>query len=214
MGAGLPVISTLSSLMNTGDEMIHIEGILSGTLSFIFNGFGAGKTFSQVVADAKAKGFTEPDPREDLAGACSATQAVLLSFKVSRFVVRACPVLLLAVILPLGFGVQAQMPKPCLLEPAAERRSQALQYIGGSCVLPVLWHSHLNIHVPASEFQVSKLPNRLSFSLTQQHVPFVVVPVHLEKAGKVPPCNHCACARGNDATDSVKVALVGVQALM
>ena len=69
MGAGLPVISTLSDLIQTGDEMLHIEGILSGTLSFIFNSFGAGKTFSQVVADAKAKGFTEPDPREDLAGA-------------------------------------------------------------------------------------------------------------------------------------------------
>ena len=54
--------------MQTGDEMLHIEGILSGTLSFIFNSFGAGKTFSQVVADAKEKGFTEPDPREDLAG--------------------------------------------------------------------------------------------------------------------------------------------------
>lgn len=68
VGAGLPVISTLSDLIQTGDKMLHIEGILSGTLSFIFNSFGAGKTFSQVVADAKAKGFTEPDPREDLAG--------------------------------------------------------------------------------------------------------------------------------------------------
>ena len=68
MGAGLPVISTLQTLLNTGDELLSIEGILSGTLSFIFNSFGAGKTFSQVVAEAKAKGFTEPDPREDLAG--------------------------------------------------------------------------------------------------------------------------------------------------
>lgn len=64
----MPVISTLNNLLDTGDELVHIEGILSGTLSFIFNSFGAGKTFSQVVADAKAKGFTEPDPREDLAG--------------------------------------------------------------------------------------------------------------------------------------------------
>ena len=68
MGAGLPVISTLNSLLDTGDQLLQIEGILSGTLSFIFNSFGAGKTFSAVVADAKAKGFTEPDPREDLAG--------------------------------------------------------------------------------------------------------------------------------------------------
>jgi len=62
------VISTLANLIDTGDELLHIEGILSGTLSFIFNSFGAGKPFSQVVADAKAKGYTEPDPREDLAG--------------------------------------------------------------------------------------------------------------------------------------------------
>ena len=68
MGAGLPVISTLNNLLDTGDKLLQIEGILSGTLSFIFNSFGAGKTFSAVVADAKAKGFTEPDPREDLAG--------------------------------------------------------------------------------------------------------------------------------------------------
>lgn len=60
--------------MQTGDKILHIEGILSGTLSFIFNSLGAGKTFSEVVADAKAKGFTEPDPREDLAG----TEACLL----------------------------------------------------------------------------------------------------------------------------------------
>ena len=81
MGAGLPVISTLSDLMQTGDEMLHIEGILSGTLSFIFNSFGAGKTFSQVVADAKAKGFTEPDPREDLAGATAPLKGICTDFK-------------------------------------------------------------------------------------------------------------------------------------
>lgn len=68
VGAGLPIISTLKNLIDTGDEVLQIEGILSGTLSFIFNSFGAGKTFSQVVTDAKEKGYTEPDPREDLAG--------------------------------------------------------------------------------------------------------------------------------------------------
>lgn len=68
VGAGLPIISTLKNLIDTGDEVLQIEGILSGTLSFIFNSFGAGKTFSQVVTDAKDRGYTEPDPREDLAG--------------------------------------------------------------------------------------------------------------------------------------------------
>ncbi|KAL3159243.1 hypothetical protein ABBQ32_011213 [Trebouxia sp. C0010 RCD-2024] len=78
VGAGLPIISTLSDLMQTGDKILHIEGILSGTLSFIFNSLGAGKTFSEVVADAKAKGFTEPDPREDLAGTDVARKMVIL----------------------------------------------------------------------------------------------------------------------------------------
>lgn len=78
VGAGLPVISTLQTLLNTGDELLSIEGILSGTLSFIFNSFGAGKTFSQVVAEAKAKGFTEPDPREDLAGTDVARKMIIL----------------------------------------------------------------------------------------------------------------------------------------
>lgn len=68
MGAGLPVISTLRSLIETGDRIIKVEGILSGTLSYIFNTYRAGMKFSDVVADAKAKGYTEPDPREDLSG--------------------------------------------------------------------------------------------------------------------------------------------------
>lgn len=81
VGAGLPVISTLKSLIDTGDEVLQIEGILSGTLSFIFNSFGAGTAFSQVVAEAKEKGYTEPDPREDLSGnfaACTASACLLI----------------------------------------------------------------------------------------------------------------------------------------
>ncbi len=68
MGAGLPVMGTLKHLLETGDKIIKIEGILSGTLSYIFNTFGDGRPFSEVVADAKAKGYTEPDPRDDLNG--------------------------------------------------------------------------------------------------------------------------------------------------
>jgi aspartokinase/homoserine dehydrogenase 1 len=68
VGAGLPVISTLRSLIETGDRVIKIEGILSGTLSYIFNTYKRGMAFSDVVADAKAKGFTEPDTRDDLSG--------------------------------------------------------------------------------------------------------------------------------------------------
>jgi bifunctional aspartokinase / homoserine dehydrogenase 1 len=68
VGAGLPVISTLKDLINSGDRILKIEGILSGTLAYIFNNFKAGTTFSQIVAEAKELGLTEPDPRDDLSG--------------------------------------------------------------------------------------------------------------------------------------------------
>lgn len=54
--------------METGDRIIKIEGVMSGTLSYIFNSYRGGMRFSDVVADAKHKGYTEPDPREDLSG--------------------------------------------------------------------------------------------------------------------------------------------------
>ncbi len=68
VGAGLPVISTLNDLIHSGDRILKIEGVLSGSLSFIFNSFKEGKLFSDIVKEAKAKGFTEPDPRIDLNG--------------------------------------------------------------------------------------------------------------------------------------------------
>ncbi|MEI6408932.1 MAG: bifunctional aspartate kinase/homoserine dehydrogenase I [Bacteroidota bacterium] len=69
VGAGLPIISTLNDLMHSGDRIMKIEGILSGTLSFIFNNFRSGQAFSDIVKEAKRLGLTEPDPREDLSGA-------------------------------------------------------------------------------------------------------------------------------------------------
>lgn len=68
VGAGLPVISTLNDLINSGDRILKIEGVLSGSLSFIFNSFDSSKQFSDIVLEAKKKGFTEPDPRIDLNG--------------------------------------------------------------------------------------------------------------------------------------------------
>ncbi|HFA51400.1 MAG TPA: bifunctional aspartate kinase/homoserine dehydrogenase I [Bacteroidetes bacterium] len=69
VGAGLPIISTLNDLLLSGDQIIKIEGVLSGSMSFIFNNLCKEKTFSQIVKEAKEKGFTEPDPREDISGA-------------------------------------------------------------------------------------------------------------------------------------------------
>ena len=68
VGAGLPVISTLNDLIYSGDRILKIEGVLSGSLSFIFNSFSGDRPFSSIVKEAKEKGYTEPDPREDLSG--------------------------------------------------------------------------------------------------------------------------------------------------
>ncbi len=68
VGAGLPVISTLNDLMNSGDNVLKIEGVLSGSLSFIFNNFTKGTKFSDIVKQAQKLGYTEPDPRTDLMG--------------------------------------------------------------------------------------------------------------------------------------------------
>jgi aspartokinase/homoserine dehydrogenase 1 len=68
VGAGLPIISTLRDLLDSGDRIRKIEGVLSGSLSFIFNSFDGSRPFHEVVMEAKEKGFTEPDPRVDLSG--------------------------------------------------------------------------------------------------------------------------------------------------
>ena len=68
VGAGLPIIETLHELVRTGDKVTRIEGVLSGTLSYIFNSFDGSASFSDVVKTAREKGYTEPDPREDLNG--------------------------------------------------------------------------------------------------------------------------------------------------
>ena len=66
--AGLPVIHTLQDLLRTGDRVNSIEGIVSGSLSYIFSALRDGKSFSEAVFEAKEKGYTEPDPRDDLSG--------------------------------------------------------------------------------------------------------------------------------------------------
>ncbi len=79
VGAGLPVISTLKDLVGTGDKVHSIEGLLSGTLSFLFNSFDGTKPFSELVRDAQEAGFTEPDPREDLGGKDAARKLLILA---------------------------------------------------------------------------------------------------------------------------------------
>jgi aspartokinase/homoserine dehydrogenase 1 len=79
VGAGLPVINTLTNLLDSGDKILKIEAVLSGTLSYIFNSYKGEKKFSDVVLEAKEKGYTEPDPRDDLSGLDVARKALILS---------------------------------------------------------------------------------------------------------------------------------------
>ncbi|MFA6025962.1 MAG: bifunctional aspartate kinase/homoserine dehydrogenase I [Ignavibacteriaceae bacterium] len=79
VGASLPIIGTIKDLVSSGDSITKIEGILSGTLSYIFNSFKAGKKFSNVVLEAREKGYTEPDPREDLNGKDVARKLLILA---------------------------------------------------------------------------------------------------------------------------------------
>ncbi|KWU43116.1 hypothetical protein RHOSPDRAFT_29806 [Rhodotorula sp. JG-1b] len=89
VGAGLPIISTLRDLLKTGDEVTKIEGVFSGTMSYIFNEFskpaatGAGPKFSEIVKVAKENGYTEPHPADDLSGSDVARKLTILSRLVS-----------------------------------------------------------------------------------------------------------------------------------
>ncbi|KAK3050906.1 Homoserine dehydrogenase [Extremus antarcticus] len=104
VGAGLPVISTLTELIETGDEVTKIEGVFSGTMSFLFNSFqpvgGEGGKFSAEVKKAKDLGYTEPDPRDDLNGLDVARKLTILA-RIAGLKVES----------PTSFPVQSLIPK-------------------------------------------------------------------------------------------------------
>nr|WP_193570556.1 homoserine dehydrogenase [Luteibacter yeojuensis] len=79
VGAGLPVVQTLRDLLDTGDELVAVEGMLSGTLAWLFNRFDGSTPFSALVREAHALGYTEPDPRDDLSGMDVARKLVILA---------------------------------------------------------------------------------------------------------------------------------------
>lgn len=104
VGAGLPVISTLKDLVDTGDEVTKIEGVFSGTMSFLFNSFaptsGSGGKWSAEVKKAKELGYTEPDPRDDLNGLDVARKLTILA-RLAGLEVES----------PTAFPVQSLIPK-------------------------------------------------------------------------------------------------------
>ena len=78
-GAGLPVISTLRNLLDSGDDVLEITGALSGTFGAIFSAVGSGTPFATAVRQAKDQGYTEPDPRDDLSGLDVARKGLILA---------------------------------------------------------------------------------------------------------------------------------------
>ena len=79
VGAGLPVMDSYAKLVETGDKVLRIEGCTSGTLGFLLTEIGKGRPFSEALRDAMSRGFTEPDPRDDLSGMDVARKALILA---------------------------------------------------------------------------------------------------------------------------------------
>lgn len=104
VGAGLPVISTLKDLIRTGDQVERVEGVFSGTMSFLFNSFqplaGQGGKWSAEVAKAKDLGYTEPDPRDDLNGLDVARKLTILARQIGMTVES-----------PTSFPIDSLIPK-------------------------------------------------------------------------------------------------------
>jgi aspartokinase/homoserine dehydrogenase 1 len=79
VGAGLPVLDTCRKLLESGDRILKIEGAVSGTLGFVLSAVSAGRPFSEALRDAMARGYTEPDPRDDLSGTDVARKGLILA---------------------------------------------------------------------------------------------------------------------------------------
>jgi len=97
VGAGLPVISTIKDLKNSGDKILKIEAVVSGSISYIFNKYKSGISFHDIVKEAQTKGLTEPDPRDDLNGSDVMRKITILTresgYKINQSDVELSPIL-------------------------------------------------------------------------------------------------------------------------
>jgi aspartate kinase len=109
VGAGLPVIDTFRNMLKSGDSLVSFSGIMSGSLSYIFGRLDEGISFSHAVLEAKEKGFTEPDPRDDLSGMDVARKALIIAREAGSQIelgdVRCVPVF------PEGFDATGSVPE-------------------------------------------------------------------------------------------------------
>jgi aspartokinase/homoserine dehydrogenase 1 len=138
VGAGLPVIQTLRDLRETGDDITGIEGIFSGTLAYLFNVFDGTEAFSSIVRAAKLKGYTEPDPRDDLSGMDVARKLIILGREMGLTLEMADVEVTGLVPKSLqGVGVDEFMQRLAEFDDAmsarladAKKRGQVLRYVG------------------------------------------------------------------------------------
>lgn len=119
VGAGLPIVRTLKDLMTSGDRIIRIEAILSGTISYIFNNFTSDASFYDVVKKAQELGYTEPDPRDDLRGTDFMRKMLILA-RDGGHVIEAEDVLLGSI-----------LPEACLEAPSVDAFYEELKKADG-----------------------------------------------------------------------------------
>ncbi len=138
VGAGLPVLRTISDLVATGDEIVSVEGVFSGTLGFVIGEVMAGRSFSEALAEARAGGYTEPDPREDLSGR-DAVRKLLIVARVAGMVIEPADVRVESLLPGDGWqnsGIDSFMSRtPEVDETFAQRRTDAIEQGRHLCFL-------------------------------------------------------------------------------
>jgi len=102
VGAGLPVLSTLDGLVRSGDKIESINAVISGSLSFIFNNYTPDKNFKDLILEARERGYTEPDPRDDLSGQDIKRKIIILA-RVAGYQIE-----------PDEVSVEAILPRACM----------------------------------------------------------------------------------------------------
>jgi homoserine dehydrogenase len=132
VGAGLPLLGSLRELQEGGDRIHGIAGVMSGSLAWLFNRFDGSRPFSALVREAQARGFTEPDPREDLSGE-DVRRKILILARTAGFPLESGCVNVSSLVLPqlARLGPAEAMEKLDLLDAPLQARLKAAQEQGG-----------------------------------------------------------------------------------